>query len=141
MRSLILSIALSLVACAAAAPAFADGAPRPSETVCDAKKLGSRDLAECLRMGAQHADSELQAVVAAAIKSIDSRQGIMSSQKARWRRSLSESQAQWTTWRDSECQDVAPFEAGIEAKGADPRLSCIIDYDAERVASLKARYP
>ncbi len=65
----------------------------------------------------------------------------MSSQKARWRRSLNDAQAQWTSWRDLECQDVAPFEAGMAAKGGDPRLSCIIDYDAERVASLKARYP
>ena len=29
----------------------------------------------------------------------------------------------------------------MAAKGGDPRLSCIIDYDAARVASLKARYP
>ena len=75
------------------------------------------------------------------MKSIDSRQGVLSSQKARWRRSLSEAEAQWVTWRDSECQDVAPFEAGMAAKGGDPRLSCIIDDDAERIASLKARYP
>jgi len=45
------------------------------------------------------------------------------------------------SWRDVECQDVAPFEAGMNAKGGDPRLSCIIDRDAERVADLKARYP
>ena len=141
MRSLILTVALSLAACGAAAPAIADAAPRASETVCDTKKLGPRDVAECLRTGAEHADSELQAAMAAALKSIDSRQGILSGQKARWRRALNEAQAQWTTWRDSECQDVAPFEAGMAAKGADPRLSCIIDYDAERVASLKARYP
>ena len=30
---------------------------------------------------------------------------------------------------------------GIETKVGDPRLRCIIDYDAERVSSLKARYP
>jgi hypothetical protein len=29
----------------------------------------------------------------------------------------------------------------MDAKGGDPRLRCIIDYDAERVSSLKARYP
>ena len=66
---------------------------------------------------------------------------MLSSQKSRWRRSLNDAQAQWVSWRDSECQDVAPFEAGMAAKGGDPRLSCIIDYDAARVASLKARYP
>ena len=137
MRLLILFAAVSV----AAAPTFADSAARPSQIVCDAKKLAARDLAECLRTGADHADSELRGAVEAAIKSIDSRQGLLSSQKARWRRSLNEAQAQWTTWRDSECQDVAPFEAGMAAKGGDPRLSCIIDYDAERVASLKARYP
>jgi hypothetical protein len=28
----------------------------------------------------------------------------------------------------------------MDAKGGDPRLRCIIDYDSERVSSLKARY-
>ncbi len=40
-----------------------------------------------------------------------------------------------------ECQDVAPFEAVQDAKGGDPRLRCIIDYNAERASNLKARYP
>jgi uncharacterized protein YecT (DUF1311 family) len=140
MRPLILAAALSLAA-DGAAPAFAEGAARPSQAVCDSNKIGGRDLAECLRKGAEKADTDLRAAVDAAIKSIDSRQGLLSSQKARWRHSLGEAQAQWTTWRDSECQDVAPFEAGMAAKGADPRLTCIIDYDAERVADLKAHYP
>ncbi len=140
MRPLIFCAALSLAASGAAAPVFGESAPRPSQIACDANKLGARELAECLRAGADHADSELRAAFEAAIKSIDSRQGLMSSQKARWRRSLGEAQAQWATWRDSECQDVAPFEAGMAAKGADPRLACIIDYNAERLASLKARY-
>ena len=114
---------------------------RPSETVCDATKIGARELAECLRTNADKSDRQLAAVVEAAIKSIDARQGLLSSQKARWRRSLIDAQAQWVAWRDSECQDVAPFELGMDAKSGDPRLRCIIDYDAERVSSLKARYP
>src|SRR5271166_5104082 len=114
---------------------------RPSQIACDGAKIGARDLAECLRTAADRADKELAAAVEAAIKSVEARQGLLSSQKARWRRSLSDAQAQWVSWRDSECQDVAPFEAGMTAKGGDPRLSCIIDYDAARVASLKARYP
>jgi uncharacterized protein YecT (DUF1311 family) len=112
----------------------------PSQAACDPAKIGARELAECLRTGADKADRQLATVVDAAIKSIDARQALLSSQKARWRRSLSDAQAQWVAWRDSECQDVAPFESGIDAKG-DPRLRCIIDYDAERVSSLKARYP
>jgi uncharacterized protein YecT (DUF1311 family) len=114
---------------------------RPSQIACDATKIGARELADCLRANANRADKELASAVDAALKSIDARPGLLSSQKARWRRSLSDAQAQWAAWRDSECQDVAPFEAGMEAKGGDPRLSCIIDYDAQRLASLKSRYP
>jgi uncharacterized protein YecT (DUF1311 family) len=114
---------------------------RPSQLACDSKKIGARDLADCLRSGADRANRELEETVEAAIKSIESRPGVLSSQKSRWRRSLGDAQAQWVSWRDSECQDVAPFEAGMTAKGGDPRLSCIIDYDAQRVANLKARYP
>ena len=125
---------------AAVPPAAADEA-RPSQAACDATKLAARDLAECLRAAADKSDRDLQAAVDAAQKSIDARQGLMSSQKARWRRSLSEAQALWMGWRDSECQDVAPFEGGMAAKGGDPRLSCIIDADAQRIVSLKARYP
>ena len=116
-------------------------AARPSQIACDAAKIGARELAECLRVGADRANKELSAAVDAAIKSIDARQGLLSSQKSRWRRSLNDAEAQWVAWRDSECQDVAPFESGMDTKAGDPRLRCIIDYDAERVLSLKARYP
>jgi uncharacterized protein YecT (DUF1311 family) len=116
-------------------------AASPSQVACDPAKIGARELAECLRTNADRADKQLAAVVDAAIRSIDARQGLLSSQKGRWRRSLGDAQAQWVAWRDSECQDVAPFESGMDAKGGDPRLRCIIDYDAERVSSLKARYP
>lgn len=116
-------------------------AASPSQSACDAAKIGARALAECLRTTADRADKELAKTVDTAVKSIDARQGLLSSQKARWRRSLQDAEAQWVAWRDSECQDVAPFESGIDAKGGDPRLRCIIDYSAERASSLKARYP
>jgi uncharacterized protein YecT (DUF1311 family) len=136
MRPLVLAAA----AIALCPSARAEGA-RPSQTVCDATKIGARELAECLRTNADKSDRQLAATVEAAIKSIDARQGLLSSQKSRWRRSLTDAQAQWVAWRDSECQDVAPFEAGADGKSGDPRLRCIIDYDAERISSLKARYP
>ncbi len=135
---------MRLLVLAAAAIAFCPLAraedAHPSQAACDSAKIGARELADCLRTGADQADRELAKAVEAAIKSIDARQGLLSSQKARWRRSLNDAEAQWVAWRDSECQDVAPFEAGMDAKGGDPRLRCIIDYDAERVSSLKARY-
>jgi uncharacterized protein YecT (DUF1311 family) len=139
MRSLVL--AFGLLGSAFAASASAGEVARPSQVACDPSKIGARELADCLRTAADRADTELRAAVEAAIKSIDSRAGVLSSQKARWRRSLNEAQAQWTSWRDAECQDVAPFEAGMTARGGDPRLACIIDDDADRAASLKARYP
>ena len=114
---------------------------RPSQALCDAAKIGARELADCLRTNAEKSDKQLAAAVEAALKSIDARQGLLSSQKGRWRRSFADAEAQWVAWRDSECQDVAPFEAGMDAKGGDPRLRCIIDYNAERVSGLKARYP
>ena len=130
---------------AAAVVAFSPSAQaenaHPSQAACDAAKIGARELADCLRTGADQSDRELAKAVEAAIKSIDARQGLLSSQKSRWRRSLNDAQAQWVSWRDSECQDVAPFESGMDAKAGDPRLRCVIDYDSQRVANLKARYP
>lgn len=135
MRALVFGAAVGLCALAPAEAAS------PSQMACDAAKIGARELAECLRITAERAEKNLGAVVDEAIKSINARQGLLSSQKGRWRRSLSDAQAQWVAWRDSECQDVAPFESGMDAKAGDPRLRCIIDYNAERASSLKARYP
>ncbi len=140
MRIVVLAVALVLSVLGAAGRAFAEEA-RASDAACDARKIGGRDLAECLRGGAERAERELAATMEAATKSIEARQGLLSSQKTRWRRALNEAETQWVNWRDLECQDVAPFEAGMASKDGDPRLRCIIDDDAERVASLKARYP
>lgn len=137
MRNLLIAAALAASAVSAAA---ADEL-RPSQIACDSRKIGARELAECLRTSADRADKELTATLEAAAKSIDTRAGVLSSQKARWKRSLNDAQAQWIGWRDTECQDVAPFEAGMNAKGGDPRLACIIDRDAQRVADIKSRYP
>jgi len=137
MRTLLLAAALA----ASAATGAAADELRPSQVACDAKKIGARDLADCLRTAADRAERDLAATIEAATKNIQARAGVLASQKARWKRSLNDAQAQWIGWRDSECQDVAPFEAGMNAKGGDPRLACIIDYDAQRIADIKARYP
>jgi uncharacterized protein YecT (DUF1311 family) len=122
-----------------AGAAMADQA-RPSQLACDSKKIGAKDLADCLRSAADRSDKELAGALAAAIKDIDARPGLLAAQKNRWKRSLNDSQALWLNWRDTDCQDVAPFEAGMSAKGGDPRLGCIIDHDAQRVDELKSRY-
>ena len=136
MKPLLAAAFLTLLAGAA----FADAPPRPSQTACDTKKIGAKDLADCLRAAADRSDKDMAGAIAAAIKNIDARQGLLAAQKARWKRSLNDSQSLWLSWRDADCQDVAPFEAGMSAKGGDPRLGCIIDHDAQRVDELKSRY-
>jgi uncharacterized protein YecT (DUF1311 family) len=133
-------ILVVFVALAASGGAMA-GDARPSQVVCDANKIGARDLADCLRTAADRADRDLSASLDAALKSVEARVGVLNAQKSRWKRSLTEAEEQWVNWRDVECQDVAPFEAGMNAKGGDPRLACLIDRDAQRAADLKARYP
>jgi uncharacterized protein YecT (DUF1311 family) len=137
MRRLFLSLAIGL----AAAPVAAADEARPSQIACDSRKIGARELADCLRAAADRSEKELAAVIEAALKSIDGRVGLLSAQKARWKRALNESEAQWLGWRETDCQDVAPFEAGMSAKGGDPHLACIIDHNAQRIAEMKARYP
>ena len=137
MRLLIVGVAALIMA----APAALADNIRPSQIACDSKKIGAKELADCLRVAADRSDKELASTIDAAIKTLEARQGLLSAQKARWKRSLNESQAQWLGWRDTECQDVAPFEAGLGAKGADPRLACIIDHNAQRSEEIKARYP
>ena len=134
---------LFILVAALAAPAAGALAEdvKPSQVACDARKIGARDLADCLRTAADRADHDLSAEVDASLKNIEARAGVLNAQKSRWKRSLNEAEDQWVSWRDVECQDVAPFEAGMSAKGGDPRLACIIDRDSERVADLKARYP
>jgi uncharacterized protein YecT (DUF1311 family) len=136
MRTLILALA------AIALPSFATAEDQhASQVACEPQKFGARELAECLRTAADQAERDLAAAVEAAFKAIDARPGLLSGQKARWRRALGDAQAQWVAWRDAECQDVAPFESGLDAKNGDPRLRCIIDDDVRRASSLKARYP
>jgi uncharacterized protein YecT (DUF1311 family) len=135
MKLLIVSALLLGVA----GPAMADQ-PRPSQLACDSKKIGAKDLADCLRAAADRSDKDMAAALAAAVKEIEGRPGLLSAQKNRWKRSLNDSQSLWLNWRDTDCQDVAPFEAGMSAKGGDPRLGCIIDHDAQRVEELKSRY-
>ena len=67
----------------------------PSQIACDASKIGARDLADCLRTNSDRAERDLAAETDAAVKSIDGRQGVLNAQKARWKRSLNDAEAQW----------------------------------------------
>lgn len=122
---------LSLLA--AASPAEAD------PQACDPARIGARELADCLRTASDKSDKELAVALDAALKSIDAKPKILATRRARWKRFLSDSQTQWASLRDQECQDLAPLEA--QSSIGDPRLACLIDHNEKRVADLKARYP
>ena len=111
----------------------------PVVPACDPQRIGARDLADCLRTASDKSEKDLAAAIEAAQKAIDSRPKILATRKARWKRFLADSQTQWASFRDQECQDLAPLEA--QSSAGDPRLACLIDHNTKRATDLKARYP
>jgi uncharacterized protein YecT (DUF1311 family) len=132
---------VSFASLIALSPARAEGVSSISATVCDTKKFGGKDLADCLRAASEKSERDMTALLDAASKNIEGRAGLQSGQKARWKRALNDAHALWLRYRDAECQDVSPFEAGINKVGGDTRLSCIIDLNDRRISELRARYP
>ncbi len=118
---------------------LAASAAEADPQACDPQKIGARDLADCLRTASDKSEKELAAAIDAALKSIDAKPKILATRRARWKRFLSDSQTQWASLRDQECQDLAPLEA--QSSIGDPRLACLIDHNEKRAADLKARYP
>jgi uncharacterized protein YecT (DUF1311 family) len=107
--------------------------------VCDPAQIGARELADCLRTASDKSERDLASALEAALKSIDAKPKMLTTRKTRWKRFLNDSQAQWTSWRDEECQDLAPLES--PPNGGDPRLACIIERNTKRAEDLRARYP
>lgn len=111
----------------------------PQVPACDPQRIGARDLADCLRTASDKSEKDLAAAIEAAQKFIDAKPKILATRKSRWKRFLADSQTQWASFRDQECQDLAPLEA--QSTLSDPRLACLIDHNSKRAADLKARYP
>ena len=122
-------------------PLSAEGTPAATANACDTKKLGGKELADCLRTASEKSEREMSALLEGVGKSIDGRAGLQSGQKARWKRSLNDAHALWLRYRDAECQDVSPFEAIVNKLGGDTRMTCIIELNDKRMSELRARYP
>ena len=131
MRRTFLTLALFLAASGARAET-----PAPA---CDPARIGARELADCLRTASEKSERELAGALEAAQKSIDAKPKILATRKARWKKFLNDSQTQWSSWRDEECQDLAPLEQAGAA--GDPRTTCLIDHNQRRASDLRARYP
>ncbi len=134
MRRFVLVLGCLFIASVARAEAT-----KPSQNACDPARIAARELADCLRSASEKSERDLASAIEGAQKAIDAKPKMLAARKARWKRFLNDSQAQWSTWRDEECQDLAPLEA--DAGSGDPRLACIIDHNTRRTADLKARYP
>ena len=128
--------ALALILIFSAGAARAEGPPTP---ICDPARIGARELADCLRTATEKSEREVTGALEAAQKSIDAKPKMLATRKSRWKRFLTDLQTQWASWRDQECQDLAPLEAA--GAPGDPRLACLIEHNARRAADLKARYP
>jgi len=111
-----------------------------AEPACDPARIGARELADCLRTASDASEKALGAAMEAAQKAIDAKPKMLATRRARWKKFLNDSQAQWVNWRDEECQDLAPLEAPATG-GGDARVACIIDRNTHRAADLRARYP
>jgi uncharacterized protein YecT (DUF1311 family) len=135
MRRFVLVLALTLVASGARAEAA-----KTAPTACDPSRIGAKELSDCLRTASDKSERDLAAAVEAALKWIDARPKMLATRRARWKRFLNDAQAQWVSWRDEECQDLAPLETPPTV-GGDPRLTCIIDRNSRRAEDLRARYP
>jgi uncharacterized protein YecT (DUF1311 family) len=135
MRRIILALTLAFIASGARAETV-----KTSAAACDPTRIAAKELADCLHSASEKSEHDLSAALEAALKSIDSKPKMLATRKARWKRFLNDSQSQWVSWRDEECQDLAPLETpGVG--GGDPRLTCIIDRNTRRTQDLRARYP
>jgi uncharacterized protein YecT (DUF1311 family) len=116
---------------------------------CDRGALTGGRLAQCLIQAERSSSDRLDQAVKAALDSIATRPGVYDAQRARWRNNFTESQDLWIHLRNTECQDVAPFEGqAAAAKGArggasifEAKTLCAIRMNQARAADIAARYP
>jgi uncharacterized protein YecT (DUF1311 family) len=142
------TIAAILAATLAAGPATAQDRP-PEAGGCDRGELTGGRLAQCLIAAERRSSDALDAAFKAAVGSIATRAGVYDTQRARWRNSLTESQDLWLHLRNTECQDVAPFEGqaaaanGLRGRASifEAKTMCSIRMNEARTADIQARYP
>jgi uncharacterized protein YecT (DUF1311 family) len=115
--------------------------PRPSQTACDRSKLGSgRAYVECLEAAVRTADEAMRTAHERARAAIDARGDLAPMQRTRWKNALEEAMSAFITFRNIECQNVAPYEGGGRIGVFEQRLACLIDKATTRAHDLDMRY-
>ena len=124
-------------------------AASPANAACDTASLAGPPLTQCLSAEEKASSEKVEAAFQTALRSIATREGVFDAQRARWRNSLTESQELWLRLRNSECQNVAPFEGQAASAGViknrvaafEAKLVCSSRMNESRAADLASRYP
>lgn len=109
-----------------------------------------RAYLDCLSREQRASERRVVHAVAAAGKAIEARPELQPAQRRRWIGLLEEAQGRFVSWRDFECQSIAPYEGGGGEKTIggrlggvgvlEQRMTCLIGLNQERAADIERRY-
>ncbi|WP_428031132.1 lysozyme inhibitor LprI family protein [Ancylobacter sp.] len=140
----------SLAAVALLFGALAPAALAGSPAECRRQNADPRGYLDCLNLLQKTGEDELQRSVIGVTAVIEARADLQPAQRRRWIGLFEESQGRFVSWRNFECQSIAPFEGegprqsvGGRMGGAgviEQRLVCLIGHNERRARDLAARY-
>jgi uncharacterized protein YecT (DUF1311 family) len=107
---------------------------------CDIRSQ-PRDYVECVRKAQEESDRIMREHLQAILAGVDATANLPSTQKARWKKAIDESQAMWLRFRNGECQDLTMFEAANKARIAEEQRLCLISHNQRRMDDWRKRYP
>lgn len=109
-----------------------------------------RAYLDCLSREQRASERHVTHAVAAARASIEARGELQPAQRRRWIGLLDEAQSRFVSWRDFECQSIAPYEGGGGQKTIggrlggvgvlEQRITCLIGLNHTRAADIERRY-
>lgn len=133
---------------------LASGAGALAQATSSCKREGAtpRDYLDCLGNAQKDGEKQLERTLAGAMAAIHADEAISPVQRNRWANLMEESQSRFVSWRNFECQSIAPYEGGAAKQtvggrlgsgiGAlEQRLVCLIDRNNARIADISRRYP
>jgi uncharacterized protein YecT (DUF1311 family) len=128
----------------AALPAQGQGS-----TACVRGTGEPRAYLDCLSREQRASEQHVTHTVAAAREAIEARAELQPAQRRRWIGLLEEAQSRFVSWRDFECQSIAPYEGGgqktiggrLGGVGVlEQRMGCLIELNQTRAADIERRY-
>lgn len=122
-------------------PAFEVVLPTPDKPLGGCGRSLSKALFNrCLGLTLDLSQRAVEATVIAAQQSIQGRESLAPTHRARWSRILGEVHASWKEARNLECGQLAFLERGPGASIFEERAQCLLQVNRERMADLRRRY-